>query len=213
MAVAVALIRGFIRNRTDRIGNFWVDLVRSCLRILLPLAVASTIVLLALGAVQNFSSGVDANTLTGVHQTITGGPVASQEAIKELGTNGGGFYNANSAHPFENPNAFSNILEIFLLLLIPVCVTRTFGLMVKDKRQGYAILAAMGVLWAVVLAGVWVAEVTHHGTALALAGASMEGKETRFGCPRRHCSPPRRRVPRPVRSTRSTTRSPRSAAG
>ena len=183
MAVAVALIRGFIRNRTDRIGNFWVDLVRSCLRILLPLAVVSTILLLALGAVQNFSAGTDATTLTGVHQTITGGPVASQEAIKELGTNGGGFYNANSSHPFENPNAFSNILEIFLLLLIPVCLTRTFGLMVKDKRQGYAILAAMGVLWAVVLVGVWVAEATHPGTAPTLAGASMEGKETRFGVP------------------------------
>jgi potassium-transporting ATPase potassium-binding subunit len=183
MAVAVALIRGFIRNRTDRIGNFWVDLVRGCIRILLPMAIVATIVLLALGAVQNFSSGTDASTLAGVHQTITGGPVASQEAIKELGTNGGGFYNANSAHPFENPNAFSNILEIFLLLLIPVCLTRTFGLMVKDKRQGYAILSAMGVLWAVVLAGVWVAEATHHGTALNLAGASMEGKETRFGVP------------------------------
>jgi potassium-transporting ATPase potassium-binding subunit len=183
MSVAVALIRGFIRNRTDRIGNFWVDLVRGCIRILLPMAIVATIVLLALGAVQNFSSGTDASTLAGVHQTITGGPVASQEAIKELGTNGGGFYNANSAHPFENPNAFSNILEIFLLLLIPVCLTRTFGLMVKDKRQGYAILSAMGVLWAVVLAGVWVAEATHHGTALNLAGASMEGKETRFGVP------------------------------
>jgi len=183
MAVAVALIRGFVRNRTDRIGNFWVDLVRGCLRILLPLAVVSTVLLLALGAVQNFSSGTDATTLAGVHQTITGGPVASQEAVKELGTNGGGFYNANSAHPFENPNAVSNILEIFLLLLIPVCLTRTFGLMVRDKRQGYAILAAMGVLWAVVLAGIWVAEATHHGTALGLAGASMEGKETRFGVP------------------------------
>jgi K+-transporting ATPase ATPase A chain len=183
MAVAVALIRGFIRNRTDRIGNFWIDLVRSCLRILLPLAVVSTVLLLALGAVQNFSAGTDATTLTGVHQTITGGPVASQEAIKELGTNGGGFYNANSSHPFENPNAFSNILEIFLLLLIPVCLTRTFGLMVKDKRQGYAILAAMGVLWAVVLVGVWIAEATHPGTAPTLASASMEGKETRFGVP------------------------------
>jgi potassium-transporting ATPase potassium-binding subunit len=183
MAVAVALIRGFIRNRTDRIGNFWVDLVRGSLRVLLPLAVVSTILLLALGAVQNFSAGTDASTLAGVHQTITGGPVASQEAIKELGTNGGGFYNANSTHPFENPNALSNILEIFLLLLIPVCLTRTFGLMVKDKRQGYAILAAMGVLWAVVLTGVWVAEATHHGTAPTLAGASMEGKETRFGVP------------------------------
>jgi K+-transporting ATPase ATPase A chain len=183
MAVAVALIRGFTRNRTDRIGNFWVDLVRSSLRILLPLAVVSTILLLALGAVQNFSSGTDATTLAGVHQTITGGPVASQEVIKELGTNGGGFYNANSAHPFESPNAVSNILEIFLLLLIPVCLTRTFGLMVKDKRQGYAILAAMGVLWSLVLVGIWVAEATHHGTAPSLAGASMEGKETRFGVP------------------------------
>jgi K+-transporting ATPase ATPase A chain len=183
MAVAVALIRGFTRNRTDRLGNFWVDLVRTCVRILLPLAAVATILLLAMGAVQNFSSGSDATTLAGIHQTITGGPVASQEAIKELGTNGGGFYNANSAHPFENPNALSNILEIFLLLLIPVCLTRTFGLMVKDKRQGYAILAAMGVLWAVVLTGVWVAEATHHGTAPTLAGAAMEGKEARFGVP------------------------------
>jgi K+-transporting ATPase ATPase A chain len=181
MAVAVALVRGFTRSRTDRIGNFWVDLVRGCLRILLPLAVVGTIVLLALGAVQNFSSGTEATTLAGIHQTITGGPVASQEAIKELGTNGGGFYNANSAHPFENPNPLSNILEIFMLLLIPVALTRTFGLMVKDKRQGYAILAAMGTLWATILAGVWALEAAHPGTALKLAGASMEGKETRFG--------------------------------
>ena len=181
MAVAVALIRGFTRNRTDRIGNFWVDLVRGCVRILLPLAVVGTIVLLALGAVQNFSSGTDATTLAGVHQTITGGPVASQEAIKELGTNGGGFYNANSAHPFENPNPISDIFEIFFLLLIPVALTRTFGLMVKDKRQGYAILAVMGALWATILIGMTVAEANHHGTALNLAGASMEGKEARFG--------------------------------
>jgi K+-transporting ATPase ATPase A chain len=181
MAVAVALIRGFIRSRTDRIGNFWVDLIRGCLRILLPLAVVGAIALIAAGAIQNFSPGAVANTLTGVHQTITGGPVASQEAIKELGTNGGGFYNANSAHPFENPNPFSNFLEIFFLLLIPVALTRTFGLMVKDKRQGYAILATMGTLWGLVLAGVWSLEAAHPGTALKLAGAAMEGKETRFG--------------------------------
>jgi K+-transporting ATPase ATPase A chain len=181
MAVAVALIRGFIRSRTDRVGNFWVDLTRGCLRILLPLAVVGAIVLIAAGAVQNFSSGTDATTLAGVHQTITGGPVASQEAIKELGTNGGGFYNANSAHPFENPNPFSNILEVFFLLLIPVALTRTFGLMVKDKRQGYAILATMGTLWGLILAGVWSLEAAHPGTALRLAGAAMEGKETRFG--------------------------------
>jgi len=181
MAVAVALIRGFIRSRTDRIGNFWVDLIRGCLRILLPLAVVGAIALIAAGAIQNFSPGTVANTLTGVHQTITGGPVASQEAIKELGTNGGGFYNANSAHPFENPNPFSNFLEIFFLLLIPVALTRTFGLMVKDKRQGYAILATMGTLWGLILAGVWSLEAAHPGTALKMAGAAMEGKETRFG--------------------------------
>jgi potassium-transporting ATPase potassium-binding subunit len=181
MAVAVALIRGFIRSRTDRIGNFWVDLTRGCLRILLPLAVVGAIVLIAAGAVQNLSSGTDATTLAGIHQSITGGPVASQEVIKELGTNGGGFYNANSAHPFENPNPFSNLLEIFLILLIPVALTRTFGVMVKDKRQGYAILATMGTLWGLVLAGIWSLEAAHPGTALKLAGASMEGKETRFG--------------------------------
>jgi K+-transporting ATPase ATPase A chain len=181
MAVAIALVRGFMRSRTDRVGNFWVDLVRGILRILLPMAVVGTIVLLALGAVQNLSAGTDATTLAGVHQTITGGPVASQEAIKELGTNGGGFYNANSAHPFENPNPLSNILEIFMLLLIPVALTRTFGLMVKDKRQGYAILAAMGALWATILVGISTLEAGHAGTALKLAGASMEGKETRFG--------------------------------
>ena len=181
MAVAVALIRGFIRSRTDRIGNFWVDLTRGCLRILLPLAVVGAIALIAAGAIQNFSSGTDATTLAGIHQTITGGPVASQEAIKQLGTNGGGFYNANSAHPFENPNPFSNFLAIFFELLIPVALTRTFGLMVKDKRQGYAILATMGTLWAAILAGVWSLEAAHPGTAFKLAGAAMEGKETRFG--------------------------------
>ena len=136
-----------------------------------------------MGAVQNLSAGVDASTLTGGTQTITGGPVASQEAIKELGTNGGGFYNANSAHPFENPNPVSNLFEIFLLLLIPVALTRTFGLMVGDRRQGYAILAAMTVLWLAVLGTVWALEVAHPGTALQAAGASMEGKETRFGEP------------------------------
>lgn len=181
MAVAVALVRGFIRSRTDRLGNFWVDLVRGCLRILLPIAVVGGLALVALGAVQNFSSGTEVTTLVGRSQTITGGPVASQEVIKELGTNGGGFYNANSAHPFENPNALSNILEIFLLLVIPVSLTCTFGRMVKDKRQGYAILAAMGTLWALVVTTISTLEAAHPGTALTLAGASMEGKETRFG--------------------------------
>ena len=131
--------------------------------------------------VQNLSAGTEVTTLAGQSQTITGGPVASQEIIKELGTNGGGFYNANSAHPFENPNAVSNFLEIFLLLVIPVSLTYTFGRMVKDQRQGYAILAAMGALWAVIVTSISVLEAAHPGTALKLAGASMEGKETRFG--------------------------------
>ena len=181
MAVAVALVRAFVRSRTDRLGNFWVDLVRGSLRILLPIAVIGTVVLIALGVVQNLSAGTEVATLAGQSQTITGGPVASQEAIKELGTNGGGFYNANSSHPFENPNALSNLLENFLLLLIPVSLTYTFGRMVNDRRQGYAILAAMGVLWGLMVAGVWILEATHPGTAPQLAGASMEGKETRFG--------------------------------
>jgi K+-transporting ATPase ATPase A chain len=181
MAVAVALIRGFTRSHTDRVGNFWVDLVRTCLRILLPMAVLATLALVAMGAIQNLSSGVHVTTLAGGHQTLTGGPVASQEAIKELGTNGGGFYNANSAHPFENPNPLSDLFEILLLLLIPVALTRTFGLLVRDKRQGYAVLSVMAVLWGLVLTGVTLAETAHRGTALQLAGASMEGKETRFG--------------------------------
>ena len=144
MAVAVALIRGFARSRTDRVGNFWVDLVRG-----MPAHPAAArgrrrpSSWSRSGRCRTSPPAPTVTTLAGQSQTITGGPVASQEAIKELGTNGGGFYNANSAHPFENPNALSNILEIFLLLLIPVCLTYTFGRMVKDKRQGYAILGAM----------------------------------------------------------------------
>ncbi|MCW2760881.1 MAG: kdpA [Marmoricola sp.] len=181
IAVAVALVRGIIRSRTDRIGNFWVDLVRISVRILLPLSLIATVALIALGVIQNLSAGTDATTLLGGHQTLTGGPVASQEAIKELGTNGGGFYNANSAHPFENPNPLSNLFETFLLLLVPVAITRTFGRMVGDKRQGYALLATMTVLWGVLVTAVTALELSHAGTALQAAGASMEGKETRFG--------------------------------
>jgi potassium-transporting ATPase potassium-binding subunit len=181
IAVAVALIRGFTRSKTDRIGNFWVDLVRTVVRILLPISVLAAILLIAMGAIQNLSSGTDVTTLVGGHQTITGGPVASQEVIKELGTNGGGFYNANSAHPFENPTPLSNIFENFLLLLIPVCLTRTFGVLVGDKRQGYALLATMTAIWATLVAAVTAFEVHHPGTAFQAAGAAMEGKETRFG--------------------------------
>ena len=143
IAVAVALVRGFARRGTDRLGNFWVDLVRICLRVLLPLSVVAALVLLAGGVVQNLSGGTDVTTLAGATQHVTGGPVATQEAIKELGTNGGGFYNANSAHPFENPTAWTNWLEIFLLLLIPFALPRMFGRMVGDRRQGYAIAGVM----------------------------------------------------------------------
>jgi K+-transporting ATPase ATPase A chain len=181
IVVAVALIRGFTRSRTDRIGNFWVDLTRCVVRILLPLSVVAAIALLAMGAIQNLSAGTDLSTLIGGHQTITGGPVASQEAIKDLGTNGGGFYNANSSHPFESPTALSNWFENFLLLLIPVALTRTFGVMVGDRRQGYALLGVMATIWAVMVTSVTALEVRHSGTAFQAAGASMEGKETRFG--------------------------------
>ncbi len=180
LAVAVGLIRGLVRTQTDRLGNFWVDLTRATVRILLPLAFVFALVLVIGGVVQNFASPVDVATLTGGTQSITGGPVASQEAIKELGTNGGGFYNANSAHPFENPNSWTNLVEIFMLLVIPSALPRTYGQMVGDKRQGYAILAAMAVLWAGLVVATTAAEVTHPGTVPQSVGAAMEGKEVRF---------------------------------
>ena len=160
-----------------------MDLTRITLRILLPLAAVSAVVLVLTGVVQNFGGDTTITTLTGGAQTIPGGPVASQEAIKELGTNGGGFFNANSAHPFENPTGLTNLLEIFLLLVIPFGLTRTFGRIVGDLRQGYAILAAMvGIFTTVTGLLIW-AEVQHQGAALQLAGAATEGKEVRFGVP------------------------------
>ena len=150
IAVAIALVRGFARSRTDELGNFWVDLTRGTLRILLPISVIAAIVLIAGGAIQNFHLHDQVvNTLAGTPQTITGGPVASQEAIKELGTNGGGFYNANSSHPFENPTSWTNWIEIFLLLVISFSLPRTFGRMVDSKKQGYAIAAIVGVMAAI----------------------------------------------------------------
>jgi K+-transporting ATPase ATPase A chain len=181
IVVAIALIRGFSRSRTERLGNFWVDLTRTVLRILLPMAVLGGLILVAMGVVQNFSGGHEVTSVIGQTQTIPGGPVASQEIIKEIGTNGGGYYNANSGHPFENPNPLSNLFEIFLLLMIPVALTRTFGLMVKDKRQGYAILGVMGTLWAAFTFAATFFETQGAGTATQAAGAAMEGKETRFG--------------------------------
>ncbi|MBM7774374.1 K+-transporting ATPase ATPase A chain [Actinokineospora baliensis] len=170
MAVAIALVRGLTRNQTDRLGNFWVDLVRGTLRILLPVASLFAIVLVATGVVMSLKQGV---TVDG--QQVATAPVASQEAIKELGTNGGGVLNANSAHPFENPNGWSNLIEIFLILVIPVSLTRTFGTMVGNRKQGYVLLSVMGVLWSAMLSVIWIAE--------ANGLRPLEGKEMRFGIP------------------------------
>ena len=183
IAVAVALIRGFIRAETDRLGNFWVDLTRSVIRILLPVAFVFAVVLIAIGVTMTLKSGVDVTTVDGARYTIPLAPTASQEAIKELGTNGGGIFNANSAHPFENPNGLSNLLEIFLLLVIPVCLTRTFGTMVRDRRQGLVLLGVMGVIWAAFVAIAWLSESHPNGPAALAAGAAMEGKEVRLGVP------------------------------
>lgn len=181
MSVAVALIRGFARKKTDRLGNFWVDLTRTCLRVLLPIAFAGAVLLIAGGLVQNFGGGHAADTITGARQPVPGGPVASQEVIKLLGTNGGGFYNANSAHPFENAAAWTNWLEIFLILLIPIALCRTFGRLVGQNRQGYAILAVMGTIALISVSLVNAFQLAHHGTVPTAAGAAMEGVETRFG--------------------------------
>ncbi|MFJ7150562.1 potassium-transporting ATPase subunit KdpA [Streptomyces sp. NPDC100445] len=181
IAVAVALVRGFARSRTGDLGNFWADLVRCIVRILIPLSVIAAVVLIACGAIQNFGDIHHITTLTGQKQAISPGAVASQEAIKDLGTNGGGFFNANSAHPFENPNGFTNWLEIFLLLVIPFSLPRTFGKMVGSVKQGYAILAAMGIIWFLAVVAVTWLEYAHPGTASQLAGGAMEGKEQRFG--------------------------------
>ncbi|MFG2562008.1 potassium-transporting ATPase subunit KdpA [Streptomyces sp. NPDC048496] len=182
IAVVAALIRGFTRKKTDRVGNFWVDLTRIVLRLLLPIAFVFAIVLVAAGVIQNFHGAHDITTIAGGHQSLTGGPVASQEAIKELGTNGGGFYNANSAHPFESPNAFTNLIEIYLMLVISFSLPRTFGAMVGDHRQGYAIVAVMAVIWVASVAIVTANELhSVSSTAGHAAGGMMEGKETRFG--------------------------------
>ena len=184
IAVAIALVRGFARKRTSDLGNFWVDLVRGTIRILLPLSFVAALVLIAGGAIQNFHLHDQIGTMAnGVHQTITGGPVASQEAIKELGTNGGGFYNANSAHPFENPTSWSNWLEIFLLLCISFSLPRTFGRMIGNNKQGYAIVSVMGSLALLSVALQNWFQVQHHGTVPTAIGASMEGVATRFGVP------------------------------
>jgi potassium-transporting ATPase potassium-binding subunit len=180
IAVAVAVVRGFARKTQPALGNFWVDLVRITIRILLPVAVVAAVVLVAGGAIQNFHA-TDVHTLGGAVQHITGGPVASQEAIKELGTNGGGFYNANSAHPFENPTTWTNWIQIFLLLVISFSLPRTFGRMVNSNKHGYAIVAAMAILAIGSVVLINMAQGAHSGTVPQAVGAATEGTETRFG--------------------------------
>jgi potassium-transporting ATPase potassium-binding subunit len=191
IVVVIALIRGIAARSGRSIGNFWQDLIRCTVYVLLPIALVGAVLLVSQGVIQNFSDYTTAHTLAGGTQSIAQGPVASQEVIKELGTNGGGFFNVNSAHPFENPNAFTNLLELLLILMIPASLTFTYGRMVGSRRQGWAIFAAMAVLFVAGVAVVYHAE--QHGTpAQHLAhvttqhfagstGGNMEGKEQRFG--------------------------------
>jgi K+-transporting ATPase ATPase A chain len=194
LAVAIALIRGLTRRRAETIGNFWVDLTRGVLFVLLPLSILLASLLMARGVIQNFNGLREVTTIGGATQTLPGGPVASQEAIKELGTNGGGFYNANSSHPYESPDPVTNFLENLALLLIPFALTATYGRLVGSRRQGWALFAAMAIIWTAMTVTVIVAEqagnpiVERAGVdqaaasgAAAQAGGNMEGKEVRFG--------------------------------
>ncbi|MGZ8179994.1 potassium-transporting ATPase subunit KdpA [Williamsia sp. SKLECPSW1] len=184
IAVAVALIRGIVATTgAGELGNFWVDLVRATVRILLPLSLVFALLLLTQGVVQSFHAGFDFTNLDGSHGHAVVGPYASQEAIKELGTNGGGSLGTNSAHPFENPTPLSNIAQIIALLLIPVCLTRTYSTMVRDRRQGLTVLGVMATLFAVIVAITSYFEQHTTGVAARAAGAMMEGKEQRFGIP------------------------------
>lgn len=182
MAVAIALTRGIAaKSGVSELGCFWTDLVRGCIRILLPMAFIAAVLLVMGGAIQNLSGPISFATLSGGEQTIPGGAAASQEAIKELGTNGGGYFNANSAHPFENPMGWTNLLEIFLILCIPVSLTRTFGIMVGSKKNGYALLGAMSTIFFIALGlTVW-SEMANVDSATRLAGAALEGREARLG--------------------------------
>ena len=181
IAVAIAVVRGFARTRSLTIGNFWVDLTRGTVRLLLPISVVGAVILIAGGVIQNFAGFTEVTTLSGATQSIPGGPVASQEVIKLLGTNGGGFFNANSAHPFENPTAWTNLFQNVLMLMIPFSLPRTFGKLVGDPRQGRAILAVMATLYVASFAILSSLERAGLGTAPQLAGGAMEGKEQRFG--------------------------------
>lgn len=184
LCVAAAVARGFAARGGRAIGNFWSDLTRTVLYLLLPLAILLALALAALGVPQTLEASVDATTLEGARQTIAVGPAASQAAIKQIGTNGGGFFNVNAAHPLENPNALSNLLQMLAILLIPMALVFTYGRLVGDRRQGTALFAAMGLLLAAAFAGLYAAERAGNPLHAAFADPSMgnmEGKETRFG--------------------------------
>jgi len=181
IAVAFALARAFAAHKADGIGNFWVDVTRVTARILVPISLGATLLLIGGGVIQNLNASRVVNTITGASQTIPGGPTATQEAIKQLGTNGGGFFNANASHPFENPTAWTNLLSVALMLVIPFALPRALGIILGSKRQGNAILAAMSSIFIIMTGLLTWAELAGRGLAPALAGAAMEGKETRFG--------------------------------
>ncbi|MDQ2101936.1 potassium-transporting ATPase subunit KdpA [Azospirillum isscasi] len=185
IALAVALVRGFARSSARTVGNFWVDLTRATLYVLLPLCAVCALFLVWQGVPQTLAGAVDATTLEGARQTIALGPVASQEAVKMLGTNGGGFFNANSAHPFENPNAVTNLVQMLSIFAIGAALTNLFGRMVGDERQGWALLAAMGLLFVIGVAVAYWAEAQGNPAFAAFgidgSAGNMEGKETRFG--------------------------------
>jgi K+-transporting ATPase ATPase A chain len=183
IAVAVALVRGFTRSRTDRLGNFWVDLTRICIRILLPISFVFALVFVGAGVIENFHHYQTVTGAAGNSQTLPGGAIASQEAIKELGTNGGGPFNANSAHPFENPTVWTNWLQIYLILGIGISLPRAFGRMVNDKRQGLAIVAVMSIIFVASTAIIFGSQIAHHGTVPTAVGVASEGTEVRFGIP------------------------------
>src|SRR5208337_3715615 len=191
MAVAIAMVRGFARHSSETIGNAWVDLTRATLYVLLPISVIGALFLASQGVPQTLGDSVHATTLEGAHQVLARGPVASQEVIKLMSGDGGGFFNANSAHPFENPTALSGMIEMLLIFLIGVALTATFGRMIGDRRQGWALLAAMAVMFAAGAAAIYAGEATRTPAFAALhvdqsagdlqAGGNMEGKEVRFG--------------------------------
>jgi K+-transporting ATPase ATPase A chain len=191
MAIVVAIIRGLVRRGSPTLGNFWVDMTRVVVRVLLPMALVAALVLVGQGVIQNLSGGVEVTTVAGESQAIPGGPVASQVAIKQLGTNGGGFFNVNSAHPFENPNGWSNLVELWLILALPLAIPLAYGRMVRDRRQGHVLAGVMLALWLTSVLLATAAESSGNpalgdlGVDQSLAadqpGGSLEGKEVRFG--------------------------------